>query len=383
MKSSFIILALLICGITGNAESSDIYNKRPDQVFDNLFLPLDAATGDLNGDGLTDIAIIHCGDKKWNSELRLHYGKPDAVFSNTPDRIFKYKHLVHLKIRDFDGDGKNDIALQCRSKFFYLLLGKDNFNRKISDASCNQYRNNLACGNITGKGKFDFLIGPVLRTWEGGDNFRESYMYPPRDTKKRILNRFAYIHDFDRDNNMDILFVGKGGSEYELRIYYGPFLKTGKIWPHMLHKLGKIKTPAFPVSPQILDVDGDSQEDIVFTSPKNKTIYFWGRTRLGDFTENIEKFSEGDSFNYLGVADFNNDGKKDLAAITTRGKFILFLFHPPAEIRKPSSEIQLEPRTRFFHALDVNSDKNPDLLSADRNKVYLRFNKSGKSHEKN
>ena len=67
--------------------------------------PSRLAIGDLNGDGINDIAVTNYNDKS----ISIFYMNKDGVASS--ETIGAGNHPDGVCIRDFNGDGKNDIAV--------------------------------------------------------------------------------------------------------------------------------------------------------------------------------------------------------------------------------------------------------------------------------
>ena len=223
--------------------------------------PVNAAIGDVNGDGIPDIVTAD----NFGSTISVLIGNGNGTF----------KASVHyptgqppygILLADFNGDGKLDAAIGNGSGALAVLLNN-------------------------GSGAF----GSAVTTATGGN-------YGPADLK---------AFDFDGDGKLDIamtsaynnevrIFRGKGGGSFTAAAAYAVDL-----------------SPAHLV---VTDIDGDGIEDLVVGSGIADYIGpDWGNTNMTFLLSNGDGTFRGtglhnvaDYPDSVAIGDFNNDGKADL-----------------------------------------------------------------------
>ncbi|CAF1418646.1 unnamed protein product [Adineta steineri] len=254
--------------------------------------------GDFNVDGHIDIGFIDL--TSCNIGLFLGYG--NGVFT-TQITLSTRNDLCNSSfvIADFNGDGKQDIAVTIPTKFCVdVMFGYNN-------------------------GSFEASL--ILSTG--------IYSYPSS----------VVANDFNRDRYLDIVVVNTGNHNI------GVFLGNGdrSFQAQMIFTT----TASYPpVSITAADFNGDGQLDITFTilqlvygqythdffSTKNFVYVMLGYGN-GSFGELIEISTLILSPSYIGVGDFNGDGGFDLILLEDWGIKSIVLNASPCSIRNSSSRL--------------------------------------------
>jgi hypothetical protein len=161
-------------------------------------IPFAIRTGDFNGDGLTDVAIVD-QNQIYNGLLEVYLGNGDGSFEAFPTFVATDRLVQDLVIADFNGDGKADLASVGIDLYLSLGNGDGTFQNPLiqSNLACDY----LTAGDLNADGKLDLACGAsqLLALLGNGDGtFQNSIPL--------IKSSFAVpmaIGDFNRDGRLD------------------------------------------------------------------------------------------------------------------------------------------------------------------------------------
>lgn len=253
---------------------------------------------------------------------------------------------------DFNADGITDIGntnFDCR---IYKGLGNDEF--KELSIPLSLYFVDWVDLNMDG---YLDVVGQ-----------RDIYLYDTRDTFVSVED----VYDWDREFvPNDYLIVGM--ADFDNNGYQDALLKVadqeditrGKICYFYEDSSYMVQDSTFILGDDndIGDIDGDGWIDIVTREDASSNIHYLFNTGDGDFEL---KTNSGGSFwgnSALRLADIDNDGDLDLAAITPSG-FYLYEFTGDVEFDR-GSEILYSNAPAFLSVGDVDNDGNLDLVIGD------------------
>jgi autotransporter-associated beta strand protein len=270
--------------------------------------PYGLAAADLNGDGIPDLAVTTSA----NNSVNILLGNGDGTFSD-PLSFLVGTNPGQVAIGDLNGDGKLDLVVaDTGSKSISVLLGNGNGTFaaavNISDAT---YPSAVALADVNGDGKLDVIT----------------------------LGQTGIVS----------LFLGNGDGTLRT-----PFtLATGL---------------SFPTGLAVTDINGDKKLDIIATG-SNSIV---GSLGNGDGTfQPVQTLFNGFGLGLesLAVADFNGDGKADLAvgeySYQVPGRVLLLLGNGNGTFqaaRNLSTGIEVS----AVAAADVNGDGRMDLITTNR-----------------
>lgn len=322
------------------------------------------AVADLNGDGKLDIAFT--GNDPTVAQVYL--GNGDGTFSNQSNYVIDFPaggpfipSVAPVAIADFNRDGKLDIAALTS-----VLLGNgDGSFNGVPLGLVPDYLMNIsaavAISDFENNGKLDVAVVP----YPNPDGPDPSSLYILRNNGSGVLTLIhtyalfqpgyrVFAADLNGDAKPDLVVSGKDPStnnwSYTILLGNG----DGSFQPPILYQQSFIGSFA-----AIGDFNNDHKPDLVALAGDSAAIFLGN----GDGTFFAPIYTlDGGAYSLL-AADFNGDGKLDLAAPflmgTTYGTGILYgngdgTFQPEAF---PTS-------LNSFGASDVadfNNDGRPDL----------------------
>lgn len=327
-----------------------------------LGLPIDVgsdvAAGDLNGDGRADLVI---GRSSLGLDVLLAgSGRTFAA----PHRLEILRDHWGLVVRDFDGDGKLDIALADPSAFAVSTFrgnGDGTFQPRI-DAPAGIATEGIAFGELTGDGRLDMVAGNgpegrivVLAGLEDG-TFDLPVKYHAGGNLWGV-----HVADLNGDGLDDVIVS-------DVAAYTVLLQNDANGFP----QLDSVRAGNVVYDTVVADFNGDTIPDLAAADLESSvagillgrgdgTFALWTNADLG-----VGPIS-------LGAADFNADGKPDLVA-GCRFEVSVALGRGDGRFDPPSSYLPVE-AMRFYVVApgDVDRDGDVDIAAVDRAASAIRF----------
>jgi hypothetical protein len=223
-------------------------------------------TGDLNNDGLTDVVTVSPASK----EVDVYVAADNTTFFAPAQAIHFGNTLRGAAIGDLNNDGRADVVVSDQAAdAVWILLGR-------------------------GDGTF---LTPYLQDVPNSRNVTS-----------------VAIGQFDSAGNMDLAV----GDERVNRVFV---LINDNGTPPRFRRGGEIEAGLQPIQVLAVDMTGDGQADLVTLNVggprvKDVSVIPWKRVTQG-FPEfdTPKKAIVGEKPSDLLVADFNNDGKPDVAML--------------------------------------------------------------------
>ncbi len=356
-KIALTLIGVLIAGLVSSANATRIYPSKPSGTItlkDDIKYS-SVHIGDINNDGAKDILVCMHGDKDKSGSVAAFYQKK-GKFSSKPDLEIPIKDPKGAVIKDIDGDGKNDIAVNETLRYLYLCYAKKNFKpKKYFDV--NMTSNDLLDVNLNKSTKLGAsLLG--LSVWWRVDKHgkvRETYI----DREPDNLSGFPAAGDLNNDGEMDLVFP----RDYNLILYYGPFPPAEEVNAEMLSKNSVINAEEGDINSVCIgDYNGDSRQDIATQTEQG--IFFYNQNAPVDFSEKASAKIAG-KFSEIKSADVNNDKLDDIIAISGDLKCIyIFLQKKNGKFAKSTEKAdQIISGDRYYDLTidDINGDGKKDL----------------------
>jgi hypothetical protein len=342
------------------------------------------ATGDFNGDGKPDLAILNA-----DNSITIFLGNGDGTFT-AKTSAGTLSGGLELLVADFNGDGKLDLATGNAAGTAVVVLpgnGDGTFGSSVMTAITGPP---VAVGDFNGDGKPDVVVetagGPNPGGVPGGTIANVTVLLGNGDgtftasaaSATGVIETVAItVADFNGDGKLDLAAGGPSlatsSSDYD----------SGTVTVLLGNGDGTFKAPmtiaspsGFTMSIAAADLNGDGKPDLVVSNEENPALManysgvFLVLLGNGDGTfTNVPGPDPGfqASASSIAIADFNGDGKPDLALTSELYDAITIQLGngDGTFTATPASTVSSKGQT-FMTALvtaDFNGDGLPDLAA--------------------
>jgi hypothetical protein len=304
-----------VCSVfSGNGDGT--FQSRKDFATD-LF-PARLALGDLNNDGKIDAVTANYRDSNGggNGSISVLLGNGDGNLGTHHDFALSTGVGIGLALGDFNGDGFLDAIMSTLSGSTRTVVlaagdGRGGFTPLITIAtSTTEAWGDIAVGDVNGDGKTDFLAlsDAIVSVFLGNG---DGTFHPAVDYAVAQFRYALKLIDVNHDGNLDVVTAGARVLSVLLGNGNGTF-QTNLNSP--------VSDPAgYPTSVAVADFNGDGKLDV---ATANGTGYYQGEfvsvfrgNGDGTFQPNVNYVAGFQPFGVV-AADLNSDGAPDLAAAT-------------------------------------------------------------------
>ena len=358
----FILTALLLAGVISAALPGSIRTQAETQpnyrsaTFSAGASPSAAKIGDLDGDGLNDIAVVNL-----QGALQLFFNNGAGSFERISLNGLwpSSSRTSDVDIGDLNGDGRNDIAVafstQTGSVSVLINQGARTFAGPVNYNVCNSSRG-VAIGDLDQDGDNDLAdisqcskAGVLLNNGQGTFGFKGTY-------GAGSASKSVALADFNRDGRKDIAYVNNGNASITMVLNSG----NGSFGAPAWYYVGDL-----PDDLAVGDFDGDGTPDIAVALSYYSEIFILFGDGNGGFFGYSEIYG-GDSPSSIAQADLNADGRTDLAVTSwgSNGLSVLlnqgnYSFAGPTTFTVGQSPVDVA-------AGDLDGDGLPDLVAVNQ-----------------
>jgi hypothetical protein len=320
--------------------------------------PNGIATGDMNGDGRSDIAVSCLHDRV------------AVLFNYAAGTFFIINHYMtaspwSIVVADFDRDGYGDIATANTTSTVSVFL-YDNYNLfgpRMDFPTVGQ-PHTLSVGDVTGDGLLDLVtansVGTTASVLAGnGDGTFAS----PASYVVGYSPTFAQVADFNRDGRLDIVASVVTGYDYPCDCYpynaVSVLLQTpgGTFAPHVDYAVGNQ-----PVWVAVADLTRDGILDLVTTNFRANTVTLLLGSGDGTFHQ-APTYATGRVPWGVALADLNTDGRLDVVVANYYDATVSIRLGTGGGVFSSPSTVAVGVGPTALATGDVNDDGRHDVIA--------------------
>jgi serine/threonine protein kinase len=290
--------------------------------------PDSVAVGDFNGDGKLDLAVANSG----GGTVCILLGKGDGTFQPPVHYAVGQGPFSQVAVGDFNGDGELDLVVSnFGSNNVSVLLGNgDGTFQAASSYNVGTNPTSVAVADLNGDGKLDLVVsnqncshsggpcvaGTVSVLLGNGDGTFQAH----KEYAAGLGPNWVAVGDFNGDGKLDLAVVNGQGPNYTSALLLllgngdGTFQAPTKY---------ALKTNGTSVA--AADFNRDGKLDLAVVDNIGLVSVFLGNGD-GTFRTRVDYPAGFLPYGSIGIGDFNGDGSLDLAVASGGSNSVTILF---------------------------------------------------------
>ena len=322
--------------------------------------PSAAKIGDLDGDGLNDIAVVNT-----QGSLQLFFNRGDGSFERlTFDGLWpSNSNTLDVDIGDLNRDGRNDLAVAYSTSTGSVSVlfnqGSRVFSPPMNYPTCGS-SNGVAIGDLDQDGDNDVAdislcarSSVLLNNGLGSLTLNGSY-------GTGLQSRSVVLADFNRDGFKDIVYVNNG---VNINGTVTTLLNNGN---GTFGAARHLNAGDLPDDVAAGDFDGDGNTDLAIANSYLSQVTILLNDIQGTFTNGYSELGGGDTPTSIASGDFNGDGRLDYAVTSWgTGSISLFLNQGNYNFANAGTQFVLQ-RPVDIEVGNLDGDSLPDLVAVNQ-----------------
>jgi hypothetical protein len=318
--------------------------------------PFSVAVADVNGDGKADLAVANRG----SNDVTVLLGNAAGGFRATPGSPVKAGgEPFSVASADFNGDGKSDLAVANNtSNNVTVLLGNGSGGFSAAPGSPVGVAGGplgVTAADLNGDSKVDLAV-PTYRNRAAillGDG---SGRFAPAPGSPVAVGSQPYsvaVADFNGDGKEDLAVANSESKNISILLGNG----AGRFGAATSVPAGN-----GPRSLAVANLDRGGKPDLAVASQYSNNVTVLLGNGAGGFRRAVgSPIAVGQTPVSVVVADFNGDGKADLAVASTSNNVTVLLGNGAGRFRPADNSPFDAPSPFSIAAADLNGDGKPDL----------------------
>ncbi len=321
--------------------------------------PSSVTTGDLNGDGMPDLAITN----PRSSTVSVLLGNGNGTFKSQQTFTTGGGGPNSVKVADLNGDGKSDLAFACYGDCVSVLLGNGNGTfQSPKTFSTGSSPSSITVGDMNGDGRPDLAVANSgnsnipsttisVLLGNGDGTFQPQQALFSGKTPSSIV-----IGDINNDGKPDLAVTNLGNNTVSIMLGNG----NGTF----NFVLQSVTTASGPISVTLGDLNADGIPDLAVGNNGSSTVSVLLGNGNGTFQAQ-QTFATGNFARSLTMGDMNGDGKPDLAVAWGYGIATVSVFLGNLNgTFQPQTSFAAGSGTYSVTYSDFNMDGKTDLVVA-------------------